>query len=360
MKKYVRGLISAVFVLLLIVGTVLGYLTVDEYKPADVEDIIIAGSSDNVVTVGTPMRVMTWNLGYGALGDNADFFMDGGKMVKTADKARVYSNLDDIRTEIENVSPDILFTQEIDIDSTRSFFIDESAYFMNNSSAHVFDGQYAYATNLRVSFIPIPVPPLGRMESGIETFTDYKCNSARRVKLPCPFKWPLSTINLKRGLQVMRFPVEGSDKELVLVNLHLEAYDSGEGKIEQTGVLKELLLSEVDKGNYVIAGGDFNQTFSDVDASAYPQLEGLWVSPIIDVTEFGDQLTFYTDSSVPTCRSLDSVLTTAPDRSPSKFQYYMLDGFIVSSNIDVESVRTDDLGFVASDHNPVILDFRLK
>jgi len=45
----------------------------------------------------------------------------------------------------------------------------------------------------------------------------------------------------------------------VLVNLHLEAYDSGEGKIAQTKLLVEFLEQEYAKGNYVIAGGDFNQ-----------------------------------------------------------------------------------------------------
>ena len=56
-------------------------------------------------------------------------------------------------------------------------------------------------------------------------------------------------------------PIEGSDKQLVLVDLHLEAYDSGEGKIAQTRQLMGFLEDEYLKGNYVIAGGDFNQIF---------------------------------------------------------------------------------------------------
>ena len=56
----------------------------------------------------------------------------------------------------------------------------------------------------------------------------------------------------------------------MLVNLHLEAYDSGEGKIAQTKLLVEFLEQEYAKGNYVIAGGDFNQTFSREDMEQYP------------------------------------------------------------------------------------------
>lgn len=62
-----------------------------------------------------------------------------------------------------------------------------------------------------------------------------------------------------------RIPIEGTDKELVLINFHLEAYDSGEGKIIQSRMLEDKLQEEYKAGNYVIAGGDFNQQFEGVD-----------------------------------------------------------------------------------------------
>ena len=342
-------------------ATVLGYLTVDEYNPQNVEALSINGNTQRNASVGTPMRIMTWNVGFGALGDNADFFMDGGKMVQTASKDRVYSNLTGIMKEVEAVSPDIFFAQEIDTNSARTYFINESDYFVNNSPATVFDGQNAYATNYRVAFVPLPLPPIGKVEAGIEIFSEYKLNSAIRLKLPCPFSWPLRTMNLKRCLEVCRVPVLDSDKELVLINLHLEAYDDGEGKIEQTKVLSSILSEEVAKGNYVIAAGDFNQTFSGTDSSRYPLVEGAdWQPGIVEESDFDKDLSFYMCEEVPSCRSLDRVLADAPSKEPNDFQYYILDGFIVSSNIDVEAVTTEDLGFVCSDHNPVIMDFKLK
>ena len=39
-------------------------------------------------------------------------------------------------------------------------------------------------------------------------------------------------------------PIEGSDKELVSINLHLEAYDDGEGKAKQLKQLMDLLKEE--------------------------------------------------------------------------------------------------------------------
>ena len=51
----------------------------------------------------------------------------------------------------------------------------------------------------------------------------------------------------------MRAPINGSDKELVLINLHLEAYDEGEGKIAQTKMLKEIMQGEVEAEEYRIS-----------------------------------------------------------------------------------------------------------
>lgn len=361
MKKILRILGFVLLTGVIVVATIMGYLTVDEYNPQSVETLAINGNSSRSVTTGSPIRIMTWNIGYGGLGDNADFFMDGGKMVHTASKDRVYSNLQGIMKEIEAISPNILYVQEIDLNSSRSYFINEAEYMKANSVAAVFKGQNAFATNYKVAFVPLPVPPIGKVEAGIDTFSEFKMDSSIRLSLPCPFTWPLRTMNLKRCLEVSRVPVLNTDKELVLVNLHLEAYDDGEGKIAQTNMLKEILLEEVEKGNYVIAGGDFNQIFSGTDDSAYPPVEGAeWVPGIIDESLFGNDLNFYMDESVPSCRSLDRVLATAESKDPADFRYYILDGFIVSSNIDVESVYTDDLGFVSTDHNPVIMDFKLQ
>ena len=344
----------------LVVGTVIAFLTVDEYNPKDIEALEINGDATERIKTGQEVTILSWNIGYGALGDNADFFLDGGSKVYTADKQRVMENLDGIIAEFDKISPDIICTQEIDLNSSRSRFVDEAEYFMSNSGLSALHGDSLFAPNLKVAFIPLPVPPIGKVLAGLMTFSEFDISSAQRMKLPCPFKWPLRTFNLKRCLEVSRLPVEGSEKELVIVNVHLEAYDSGEGKIAQTRMLKEFLDTEIEKGNFVIVCGDFNQRFSSTDVSAYPVHEGLWEAGSIDVSEFNPDLTFYADESTPSCRSLDKALDTAPDKSPEGFQYYIIDGFITSSNVEVEKVYTDDLSFVSSDHNPVIMTFKLK
>lgn len=175
-----------------------------------------------------------------------------------------------------------------------------------------------------------------------------------RKALPGSFSWPVSMCQLKRCLLVERVPLEGTEQELVLVNLHLEAYDSdGGGKKAQTKVLYELLQREYEKGNYVIAGGDFNQTFDTVPEDLYPlKFTDHFMPGRIDTSVLGEGWTFANDVSAPTSRLLNEPY----DPDSENTQYYMLDGFILSPNVTLTAVKTLDEGFAYTDHNPVRVD----
>ena len=100
-------------------------LTVTEYKPDTIEELSVNGQGGASVHAGDTLSVLTWNTGYGALGNNADFFMDGGSMVNTADEDRVQENMAAINDEIAGLDPDVVFLQEVDRNSKRSHGIDE-------------------------------------------------------------------------------------------------------------------------------------------------------------------------------------------------------------------------------------------
>lgn len=352
MKKALKivGVVLAALVGLVAVGLLV--LTVAEYKPAEREKLTAEGSAAKSLAAGDTVKVLSWNVGYGALGDNADFFMDGGTHVVTADEARVKKNLEDIAAFIQGEEADLILAQETDLNSDRSHRVNEAEAL----SAAMMGYTSLFAYNYNALYVPFPLPPLGHVESGLLTLSAYPVAEAERVQLPCPFSWPIRLANLKRCLLVSRIPLEGSEKELVLVNLHLEAYDDGSGKAAQTAMVAQLLREEAEKGNYVIAGGDFNQLFSNVEAG-WDVKEGLWAPGKIDVSAFGSRLQCLMDTRVPSCRSLDQPYAGADQES---FQYYLIDGFIVSDNLEVENLETVSLGFTASDHNPVRLTVRLR
>lgn len=352
------GIIFAVLIglALALALTLLAILTVTEYRPADVEKVDSLGRAEKQLHTGDTIDLISWNIGFGALGDNADFFMDGGTMVKPSTKERVEENIDAVTDFLAGEAADIVLLQEVDEKSTHSYYLDERTMIADGLEASGLCYGNSLAYNFKTLFVPYPIPPIGKEQSGQVTFSAYPVSDAERISLPCPFAYPIRLANLKRCLLVNRIPVANSDKELVIINLHLEAYDTGEGKEAQTRMLAQLLSEEAAKGNYVIAGGDFNQTLDTVDLSAYPvQGEGLWQAGIMNTEDFqGAQCLM--DDRVPSCRSLDRPY----DREDPLFQYYVVDGYLVSDNLTVEQMETVDLGFVNSDHNPVRLQVTVE
>jgi len=72
------------------------------------------------------------------------------------------------------------------------------------------------------------------------------------------------------------------------------------------------------------------------------------------VSSLGDGLTAVMDNATPTCRSLDR-----PYDGSANFQFYMIDGFIVSDNVRIDTLETIDADFEFTDHNPVLLNATL-
>jgi len=350
--KWAIALLLAVAIL---AGGLLGYLTMTEYDPAFAEKARAGSKYINTVCSKKVLRVMTFNTGYGALGQDADFFMDGGKSVAPDSKDTVLKNMSGIERILSDYDTDFILLQEVDTDSDRSFEINQWLSYEKTLGPY----ESRFAPNYVCNFVPYPIGDfIGKVNSGIATFSRFDISSATRYRLPCPFSWPTRVANLKRCFLVTRIPtnkpeINGHQPELVLVNFHLEAYDDGEGKQAQTEQLMAFLQEEYQKGNYVVAGGDFNQRFPG--SSAYPLLdEKNWAPGELSKLTAGWRYAF--DDKIPTCRLLDRAL----DRNDPTTQYYVIDGFIVSPNVTINKVQTLNEDFVYSDHNPVILEFELK
>lgn len=332
-------------VILLLAGLIL-FLSLTEYKPADRETVAVDGDSDLPNVATQTFTLYSWNIGYAGLGEESDFFMDGGTMVDPPSQETVEKNLAGIQAFIAGQTADAWLLQEVDVNSHRTNNMDQYATLRSDFGAS------AFAYNYKCPFVPIPLPPLGQIEGGIATLTDSGIASAERISLPCPFSWPIRVAQIKRCLLITRLPLADTDKELVLVNLHLEAYDDGEGKIAQTKLLLQVLQEEYAKGNYVIAGGDFNQSFPGV-LDVFPiQDESKWTPGILEHSALPEGWRFAYDTGAATCRLLDQPYSEA-------CQKYVIDGFILSPNVELISVETVDLDFQFSDHNPVKLQIAL-
>ena len=244
-KKLLKVLLIIVLVIVVAAGGLVGFLTATEYMPNDVE-YISANTLGEPESIGDTVRLVTWNVGYCGLGENEDFVMDGGTGDGKPEREDFDTYLNGVSSTLDELDADIYLLQEVDENSTRSYGTNEMLSFSEGRNAH----SSVYALNYSCPFVPFPWPPIGKVNSGILTTADYAVQggSAERIALPCPFSWPVRTANLKRCLLVSRYHIPDLDKELVVVNLHLEAYDDGEGKAAQTAMLFDILESEYAEG----------------------------------------------------------------------------------------------------------------
>jgi endonuclease/exonuclease/phosphatase family metal-dependent hydrolase len=356
MKKFSKTLLIVVLVILLGFAGFLGWLTLTEYNPVPVATLEpITREATAALSPGATVDLLSWNIGYAGLGAESDFIMDGGQHARSADENTVRRYLKGIEALTSSEEFDLVILQEVDTDSARTFSIDQAKKLSFGTSYH--------ALNFSCPFVPNPVTyfydPIGKVNSGLLTASRYQISGAERISLPCPFSWPLRIANLKRCLLVSYLPIEGSEQKLVLVNLHLEAYDDGEGKIAQTKQLREFIQSEYEKGNYVIAGGDFNQVFPH-SLDSYPNNHPeLWEPGVLELemlpADAGWQFVY--DLRSPTCRLLNQPYD--PEDTVNT-QYYVIDGFIISPNVQLELVETLNMGFENSDHNPVHMRVTLR
>lgn len=339
----------ALAVVILAMGLV-GYLTVTEYTPSYAETADRGSVNRSEAIKGTSFSVLTFNTGYGGLDADQDFFMDGGQGVLPEDPDRVESNVEGIAGIIDAAEADFVLLQEVDTDSQRSFRTNQWLKYEYSLK----DYESRFALNYSCDYVPYPfTDPMGRIQSGLATYSSFDIVSATRYSLPNGFTWPTRTANLKRCLLVTRIPIENSEQQLVLINVHMEAYDQGDVREEQTSQLIELMQEEYAKGNFVIAGGDFNQTFPGSEAFEGKDPE-LWMPGELSSVSGGFRYCY--DDSNPTCRLLNQPY----DPDSEKTQYYVIDGFLVSPNVTVNRVETLDYEFIYSDHNPVLLDFTLN
>ena len=79
MKKFFEILLYIILAVLAAGVLLAVFLTVSEYRPADVENVPVTGTpADRQIALDQEISLISWNLGYGVLGKDADFVMDGG------------------------------------------------------------------------------------------------------------------------------------------------------------------------------------------------------------------------------------------------------------------------------------------
>lgn len=368
MRKALKIVSFILLGIVVVVGVYVLYMQIQYYRIEDNQDLTssINNNQDNLLLLDTEYSVTTYNIGFGAYNREFSFFMDSGVMQdgtkisgsgsRAKSKDVVLDNTNGAIEIISSLNPDFMLFQEVDINSTRSHKVNQLEMLQNN----FVDYGNVYASNFHSAFLFYPIfNPHGSTSSGIATFSKYKMNSSLRRKLPIDEGFLNKFFDLDRAFTVSRFSV--GDKELVIINVHLSAYDEGGlYRRKQLELLNEVLAYEASLGNYVIAGGDFNHDIAN-SLNSFETLQEVpnWVY-VLEEEDLAPNFRFATSNLNPTCRSSDMEYIEGTNYT------VVIDGFIVSDNVDIVSVDNivklgmQDVNFLYSDHNPVNFKFVLK
>ena len=358
MKKAVKWIFIIVLVLAVSLGAYVIYVFKAYYRLPDNLTLEVKRNGENsyfdedfALKSKGAYFIMTYNIGFGAYRRDYSFFMDGGKSSWAKDEESVMASVSAMGEIVDTVSPDFVLLQEIDIDGTRSYHVDELELLNQFIKGYYYD--FAQHYDSPFLFFP-PWEPHGANKAGLATYSRAEIRQAMRRSLPISESFS-KFVDLDRCYSISRIPTENK-KELCIYNVHTSAYGgSDEIRQAQLSMLYEDMTADYKKGNYVICGGDFNHNLKVGDQENAPE----WAYPFPKETlpegfqMAIDRVRDAEDVAHNTCRSAKTPYDEETTYTVT------LDGFIVSDNVIVNFYQNMDWGYEFSDHDPVLMQFIL-
>ncbi|MCQ2550853.1 MAG: endonuclease/exonuclease/phosphatase family protein [Clostridia bacterium] len=355
MKKFLKAIAILLAVVVGVVAIYFAYVMIDYHRIEDNLELDVQGvKTEAKVPVGKNLKILSYNIGFGAYTPEYSFFMDGGEYSRGFSEEAVKEDVQGAALFVKKQNPDFAFIQEVDIDSTRSYHIDEREFFKDAMDKYSF----TFAQNYDSPYLFYPISkPHGKSVSGIMTFAKAGIESSVRRSLPIQTNLA-KLLDLDRCYSVNKIPTKNG-KYLCLYNFHLSAYTTDPEIVnQQLEMLYQDIQTQYDEGNYIICGGDFNKDLLG-DSSKIFGVSGedfSWAQPYpVDTipNHFKMVAPYNKKHPVPSCRNAD--------RPYDDTNFVLtIDGFIVSDNVKVKSADVYDIGFKYSDHNPVHMEFVLK
>ncbi len=349
LRRLFAALLSLVLLAALAFGGLVAWLWFTDYRPPQVVTLTVQGGGEN----GKPaeMSLLTWNIGYAGLDAKHDFFLDGGSH-GWPEPEEVKRSLAGITGYLHAHPADVVMLQEVDRGSRRIHFVSEIEEVAGALPGYA----WVFARNYDVAFVPLPLTsPMGRVIAGQMTLSRWRPAVAERHALPGEYSFLVQLAQLDRCFILERIPAPDGN-EWVLINTHNSAFDAGQLRKQQLGYIKEVMIREYTRGNYVVVGGDWNLILPGVDPDGqFPHSEArpeFYLPFPADWTPAGWRWAY--DASTPTNRSVSQPW------QPGVNYVTVIDGFLVSPNVEIVEAHTEDLNFADSDHNPVRVRLRIR
>jgi endonuclease/exonuclease/phosphatase family metal-dependent hydrolase len=216
---------------------------VREDVPTYRADPIKTPATDNPQQV----KVMAWNVKFG--GGRIDFFFDywGDRTEMTLPE--VEHNLDGVYRLINEVDPDVLIVEEIEVNSRRSAYVDMVTELLERTNLNY--GAFYEAWDTRFA----PDEATGRVQMGNAIFSKYPISKAERIRQADRTDQAFYETYFLLHRCVGRAEIDIGATTVAVYAVHAEAYDTDGTKTRHVQQLHQLLADETLP---VLMGGDFN------------------------------------------------------------------------------------------------------
>ncbi len=281
--------------------------------------------------------IMTYNLGYLS-------GMTNNLPVKR-EKRLFEKNMQAVLLSLQAAKPDFIGFQEIDFDSRRSFQVNQLAVIAQKSRfIHA-----ARAVNWDKRYVPYPYwPPsvhFGRMLSGQAVLSRYPIKQAKRTRLQPDLKTPFYHRKFTLDRLVQWVEIDVHPHRLIILNVHLEAYDPATREKQIEEVLG--LYRRYKDTHPLLLIGDFNCV-----PPGAPKKTGFSDEP---ETDYNQETTIARLLAEPGLKAAELTHLTFPSASPDRKLDYI---FYNNDKIEMVSVHVTPLD--SSDHYPVVMRFRFR
>jgi endonuclease/exonuclease/phosphatase family metal-dependent hydrolase len=325
MKRFLKYLSR--FFLLLIVAFVIFFfwassptLELSEYQS------LIANETKSTQKNDSIFSIVTYNIGY-LSGMTNNLAVESPKELFDVNMAKVVS-------EIKKVKPDIMAFQEIDFDASRSYNVNQE-----EEISKLGFNYRAQTINWDERYLPFPYWPIsmhyGKVVSGQSIISKYPLKEQQRIVLQRVADAPFyrDAFYLERLAQVVKVVLNG--KEVVLINIHLEAYEKETRAKQFEEVLA--IFNQYKEIYPTILLGDFNARARDENAV---------VQKIFAMKAIGSAAS-----------DMNNLGNTFNSKDPSKRIDYI---FYTKNSIEYISGKVLNQFGQASDHLPLEMKFRIK
>lgn len=331
-----------------------------KYQANKIKDIPVPDSG---------IKVMTWNIRFGA-GRILWFGESCGKRVIMT-KEETILHLDSLAAKINEIKPQILMLEEVDISSKRSAYIDQIQYLLDKT--HLNYG--VYSSDWKSQFIPSD--GLGKMDDGQGILSVWQLEDIQRHDLPLRGDIDALTKYFYKRYCIVSAKVKapGIDN-LYAMALHFVAFSVDDTKQKHVAKLMEIVNKMNAENKKFILGGDFNLLPPNAKQTDYciedmctwesyhqpgddPQhKEGSYYTP--EITWMQDVFDNLKPSLALSDYALNPVKYYTHGTNPELFWDRTIDYLFSNSDWVTNSHKVHQEAWHISDHAPVVATWRVK